>query len=302
MRVTNTSSFILKAIEIHGNEFDYSKSIYVKSKEELIITCRIHGDFMQRPNNHLQGKGCSKCSYDIPSTEEFIEKVTKIHDGYYTYPRCVYQSARGLIIITCDEHGDFKQAAKDHTEGSGCILCANESKYYTNETFIQKALTVHNNTYTYDNVEYVRSDVKVLITCDEHGDFEQIPSAHLSGQGCPYCRESKGNRLIRQLLTENKIKFDQEKRFDDCRNKKPLPFDFYLPEYNVCIEYDGEQHSTVVEAWGGEEGLKYRQYNDYIKTQYCESTGIKLLRIPHNGNHSELLGIFLKRLLDGSNS
>lgn len=289
MRVTNTSSFIHRAIEIHGNVFDYSKSIYVKSKEELIITCRIHGDFIQRPNNHLQGKGCSKCSYYIPSTEEFIEKVTKIHDGYYTYPKCVYKSARDLITITCPIHGDFKQVAKDHTGGSGCILCANESKYDTNKIFIKKALIVHNNMYSYDNVAYVRSDIKVIITCDKHGDFEQTPAAHLYGQGCPYCRESKGNRLIRQFLTENNIKFEQEKRFDDCRNKKLLPFDFYLPEYNVCIEYDGEQHSTVVEVWGGEEGLKYRQHNDSIKTRYCYDKNIRLIRIQYNENCLEIL-------------
>ena len=71
-------------------------------------------------------------------------------------------------------------------------------------------------------------------------------------QGCKKCNESKGEKEISSILSENKLTFTRQKRFKDCRNINPLPFDFYLPEKNICVEFDGEQHFMVKKHWGGE--------------------------------------------------
>lgn len=99
------------------------------------------------------------------------------------------------------------------------------------------------------------------------------------------CKESSGEERIRKFLELNKIEFAQEKRFEDCRDKKSLPFDFYLPQYNLLIEFDGQQH---YEPKFGEDSFVQLQKHDKIKNQYCKDNNINLLRIPYwDGNDIE---------------
>lgn len=93
------------------------------------------------------------------------------------------------------------------------------------------------------------------------------------------CLNSIMNSKIAQLLTELNINYIKEKIFNDCKDNKNLRFDFYLPDDNICIEYDGEQHFNAVKYWGGQEGLKNRQYKDEIKNQYCKNNNISLIRL-----------------------
>ncbi len=97
------------------------------------------------------------------------------------------------------------------------------------------------------------------------------------------CKESVGEKYIREYLESNKIEFIQEKRFDDCRDNKPLPFDFYLPDYNLCIEFDGQHHYNPI---FGEEHHESTVRHDRIKNQYCEYNNISLLRIPYWDGHN----------------
>ena len=107
-----------------------------------------------------------------------------------------------------------------------------------------------------------------------------IYNAFQRGQRCPYCQTSKGEKKIKEYLDNNNIEYIQQYRFEDCRNKKPLPFDFYLPEYNMCIEYDGEQHFSENRAFGGADRFWITVIHDATKNQYCEDNNINILRIP----------------------
>ena len=152
--------------------------------------------------------------------------------------------------------------------------------------FIRKALRKHGDRYDYSNVIYVKAREKVEIICkvEGHSSFWQTPNAHLRRAGCPICNESQGSKRIRIFLSKNNIVFEQEKRFNDCRNIYPLPFDFYLPQYNLCIEFDGSCHFKKTN-WNGEyteeqlkENLESYQLRDQIKNDYCKSHNITLLR------------------------
>lgn len=83
-------------------------------------------------------------------------------------------------------------------------------------------------------------------------------------------------------LINNEINFEQQKIFDGCKDKRKLSFDFYLPEYNICIEYDGIQHYESIEYWGGHKNFNYIKKHDQIKTDFCENNNIKLIRIKYN--------------------
>ena len=102
-------------------------------------------------------------------------------------------------------------------------------------------------------------------------------------RGCPKCSESKGEKRITEILDKYNILYKRQKRFKDCKNKLPLPFDFYLPTYNTCIEYQGQQHYKSINSahYTDEETLKNTQYHDTIKKQYCEDNNIKLIIIPY---------------------
>ena len=117
----------------------------------------------------------------------------------------------------------------------------------------------------------------------------QLTRGHTLSCGCRH--KSKWEMFIDNLLVEFNVNFTSQKRFSDCMNQKGsdmLPFDFYLPDYNVIIEYDGEHHFQPVKGWGGEEKFKITQQNDLIKINYCQLNNINLLRIPYTYTEDDI--------------
>ena len=163
------------------------------------------------------------------------------------------------------------------------------SKKLTTEEFITKSNLIHNNKYDYSLVNYENSSSKIKIICPVHGIFEQTSSEHLHGSGCPTCNDSKGERKISKYLSEHEIKFEKQMKFQNCKNINLLPFDFYLPEQNICIEFDGRQHYEIIEYFGGEQKLKYTQHNDQIKNDFCKNNNIQLIRIKYDEDINNIL-------------
>lgn len=131
--------------------------------------------------------------------------------------------------------------------------------------------------------QYQSAHKKVDCKCLEC-DFEWKATPHslLRGERCPNCiLPSKGESAISSCLNDFSVEYVFQKRFDDCRNIHPLPFDFYLPKYNACIEFQGRQHYEAVDHFGGEEELQIRQKRDQIKADYCRKNQIELLYIPY---------------------
>ena len=282
--------FIEKSSIKHNNFYSYEYSIYINNNTNIIITCPTHGNFTQSPKNHyLKGCGCPKCGNEKRSTssskglEKFINESNKIHKNKYEYLKSIYVNTNTKIIITCTEHGDFEQLPLHHIKGVGCSKCANNYNK-TNPEFIEISNTKHNNKYNYDKTIFLNNNKKVIITCPQHGDFEQLPYHHIKGFGCKKCSDSKGELFIDNYLINNNINFSRNKTFEDCKYKSKLKFDFYLIEHNICIEYDGIQHYKPVEYFGGLESLILGQKRDRIKNKYCKNNNIKLFRIKYSDN------------------
>ena len=270
--------FIDSSSIVHKNKYDYSCVDYINTNFKVKILCPTHGEFEQLPKHHLGGSGCSKCSGNHKkNTNTFISEAINKHHNKYDYSLVNYKSIHGKVDIICDKHGVFKQTPSHHLNGSGCPKCGND--VISKEDFIIKAKLIHSDFYEYSKVNFISTKKKVKILCPVHGEFEQTPYHHYNGSGCSMCRESKGEREIRKYLIDNGISFLPQHRFPDCKDKRSLPFDFYLPEHNTCIEFDGEQHFKVKELWGGKAGLLDRQNKDSIKTEYCKNNNIKLIRV-----------------------
>lgn len=206
--MSKTQLFIEKARAVHGDRYNYPKTVYVRSKEKLIIACKEHGDFEQRPNAHLSGHGCAACSFELlskgrmaASAKVFITKARAKHGNRYDYSKVIYVGAREKVIIICAEHGDFEQMANSHLNGSGCARCSGRYTH-TAATFKAKAESVHDGRYTYVKSEYRGNRVPVTITCIIHGDFEQKPMDHLAGNGCFECgRITRSVKLVDSVET-----------------------------------------------------------------------------------------------------
>lgn len=162
----------------------------------------------------------------INNTESFILKASDVHNNKYTYDKATWVNNKTKITITCPTHGDFEQAPNNHLSGYGCQECARQkrstSQAYTNSKFIEKAITVHGNTYNYDEVEYVNNKTKVGINCPIHGKFYITPSNHIHKtrpQGCNLCgrviakrkRTSSAEKVINKFISTHGNKYDYSK-------------------------------------------------------------------------------------------
>ena len=103
----------------------------------------------------------------------------------------------------------------------------------------------------------------------------------VNGYRCLICNESKGERKIRVFLELNNIKYIQQHRFKECRSKRRLAFDFYIPSFNALIEYDGKHHYEIIDAWGGVDEFINVKIRDTIKNIYAKEQDINLIRIPY---------------------
>ena len=295
-RKLTQEEFIRRAKLVHDNKYDYSLVEYNHSKEKIKIICPIHGRFEQIAGEHLRC-GCNKCGHDIVSSKNkilisgFIKRSNIVHNNKYDYSLVEYKHNNIKVKIICPIHGPFEQTPRSHLAGHECNKCGRNETIckmrMTTEEFVNRSNKIHNNKYDYSLVDYKNSYINVKIICPIHGVFEQTPNHHLFDHGCPKCNQSKGELTIEKCLESHGYNFIQQKRFHNCRYIRPLPFDFYLPKYNLCVEYDGEQHYKIVKYWGGKKTFVQNKRNDKIKNTYCRKNNIKLYRITYKDNIEE---------------
>jgi hypothetical protein len=187
MKKLTTYEFIEKAIFVHGDKYDYSKTNYINNRTVVDIICKIHGLFQQKGDNHLAGQNCPICmGRGKSNNERFINAAKQKHGDRYDYSLVEYVNNNIKIKIKCNEHDVFEQRPKRHLSGDGCPKCNGGVKSNYDE-FINKANIVHDNKYDYSLVNYINSITKVKIICKKHGVFEMKPNHHLLGQGCNIC-------------------------------------------------------------------------------------------------------------------
>lgn len=175
---------------------------YINNYTLINIKCKQHDIFKRTPQSHLNGAGCDKCdnkkSNKKLTQEEFIERANEIHKSKYDYSRVIYVNMRSRVKIICPIHKKFKQRAKDHLNGCGCVQCSHQR--YTTEEWIEIAKGKHNNFYDYSLVDYKLAELEVTIICSEHGKFEQRAGTHLKGGGCIKCgRRKQASKVMNTL-------------------------------------------------------------------------------------------------------
>lgn len=284
--------FIQECININQN-LDYSKVQYKGSKGKIIIICPRHGEVTVTAGDFLKSGKCPKCGNNVPTTQEFINKCRAFYPEY-DYSKVIYVTRNKPVIVRCKKHDyTWSPLAENLERGQAmCPLCKSElykQKFtMSQKEYIDRCILVHNNKYDYSKTIYRGMDNKITITCPIHGDFEQMASNHIKGSGCPKCKRSKGEEQVISLLNKLGIKYiEQYVIYPD--NKHKIIVDFYLPEHNTFIEYNGIQHYIPIKHFGGELRFTQQTERDNILRNYCKINSIKLIEIKYNENVVEYL-------------
>lgn len=275
---------------------------YIDATTKIMHHCLIHDVYWKTlPSAMLYGSGCEMCRRDkfrqthTWTNEKYLAELAKVAPDIIPLEK--YRGKSVPILHRCNKHNiEWKSNPDSILHGHGCKLCGDEKIRAKNtmsyEEYVTRLKQINPNVKCIGG--YTKATEKALHRCLIDGyEWYTDPENLLTGRGCPKCNKSHGEKEIAAWLKDHGIKYDEQKSFDDCRDKRPLPFDFYLPERNIVIEYDGAQHYRPIELFGGGEGYEKRIYHDKIKDEYCKENNLTILRIPYTKDVKKELNKFL---------
>ena len=275
---------------------------YTGAKEEGIILCKKCGSIYKLKNasNFLdknKKKICSKC---IPrdDTIEIGYKIksllNKTHNLKLLNTYTKITDDLEFMCLKCN--GVFKRKPQIFLKSQKCPICETFSIMKTEECFKNELIQKLNGEYELLG-EYKGTNTKTLFRHNDCGFiFENTPHNILQKTPCPKCKRfnSKGEIKIKKFLDNNNIYYEQQKHFKELNQ---LSFDFYIPNKNILIEYQGEQHFHSIKFFGGEAKYLKQIENDSIKREFCKNNNFILLEIEYF-NYNNIEDILNKWLND----
>lgn len=281
--------FVKEVYDLVGDEYSVLGR-YSRSSDKILMKHNLCGhEWLITPNNFLNhNKRCPKCAKlkSFKTTETFRKEVDELYNGIIEVLGD-YIDCDTYIKLRCKKHNHtFERQPTTVLRGRRiCKYC--NAEYLSevqrkSEKGFQAELKEKHNGKIISLEKYINTHTRIWFKCLKcNEEFKTEPNAVLRVSGCPSCAESKGESEIRGYLISKGVDFDFQKTFPDCKRDRPLAFDFYVPSYNLLIEYDGKQHFEPIEFFGGEEGFKDQIERDRIKNNYAKNKGINLIRVPY---------------------
>lgn len=277
---------------------------YEGSNKKIKCKCLIcHNEWEPTPNSLLRKHGCPSCANNSKKRthQEFVDLLMFINQNIKILGK--YIDSKTKVECNCLVcNNTWKATPSNLLKGQGCPSCNIKNRTKTQEKFLKDVESVMPNIKVLG--AYINSHEKIKCECTSCGNvWNAIPNNLLLGVGCPHCNSPKGERRIKIFLERNAFVFVQQKKFDDLIGmERPLSYDFYIPDYNILIEYQGQQHYYPVNFFGGERQFCIQQENDNKKRKYAKDKGMKLLEISYKdyNNIESILGNELR--CDGLNS
>lgn len=281
-------SYVQRAISIHGDKYGYDRvPNEFKATDKIEIFCNECKEYFTcTARNHTNSKsGCPRCgrklaNLKISSTfSHFIESARKTHGDKFDYFEKDFKNMSTKTRIICKECGNiFYQKPSMHVIGNGCPICNQFPSKMDNDEFIKRLSNEHSNLECLS--AYIGDKEYITVRCKTHNHtFRTKPNWLHQGHGCPICKSSLLETFVRNELTELRISFIEQKRFEWLGLKS---LDFYIPSMKTAIECQGVQHFKPIEFFGGETALKKCISRDIEKKMKCEENGISILYITDN--------------------
>ena len=280
-RIYNLEFFKTLAISKNG---ECLSTEYIACDKRLKFKCSLGHIWETKPYYLVNNNSwCPQCNKSRKDNIETFKKIAIENGGECLSDK--YVNCRNKLKFKCKQGHVWEATARDiKLSKSWCPVCSNSIKLTIEE---MREIAIKRKGKCLSEV-YINSHTKLLWKC-EHGHqwYARPYDIKNSNKWCPICNESQGERKISNYLEQNNIIFEREKKFDDCKGKKyMLPFDFYLSEYNILIEFDGKQHYIPVNFYGCSDEQAQKIHlelikNDKIKNKYCDDNNIHLIRIPY---------------------
>ncbi len=222
---------------------------------------------------------CKKCKKIGGKTIKLTYQEIKINieKEKYLLLSDEYKNAHTPLEVKCPKGHEYSVEWANWQQGYRCPYCGGTKK----KEFKEIKDFIESQGFELLSNEYKNNETLLEVSCGKHDSYFVTFGNFQQGKRCPHCIESKGEKRIREVLDCNNIEYIPQYKYNDCKDKKVLPFDFYLPQYNTCIEYDGQQHYHNDRFGMNEEDFEIIVLHDKIKTQYCIENNIKLIRIPY---------------------
>lgn len=263
---------------------------YISNNHNVKCRCIVDGyEWEAKPHSLLQNHGCPECArrkQNRRNEEEYLFEMQKKQPTIIPIGQFTQSKDEMLFKCTiCDYEWKTQAYIPLARNGYSCPKCKGHASVTESEMI--ERLKEKNPFIEYIS-GYKGMQPHATFKCKNcECQWNASPANVLNGRGCPYCRKSRGERKIHQILIKMKIDFESQYKFDDCKNIRTLPFDFYIPSLNLCIEFDGVQHfeptrfNKKMSFEQAEENFKNVQIRDEIKNKYCKDNNINLLRIPY---------------------
>ena len=257
-----------------SQEYELISKEYINAHQKLQYKCPNGHIHEMSYNSFQQGHRCPTCQKSIKYEYDFIKEYFEQH-GFRLLSDS-YEKAHGKLLCECKNGHKHFTTWVNFRKRPICLEC--EGKIVNAKIIKEK---VEKEGYFLKTDNYINNRQKLEFKCPKNHTFFMSWHDFNGGCRCPHCKVSKGEDEIRRILNFWNVEFVSQKRFENCRDSLELPFDFYLPSLNVCIEYDGEQHYKPIEAFNGEIGYAKTKRHDEIKTHFCKDNNINLIRIPY---------------------
>lgn len=276
--------FKKEVYDLVGNEYTFLEP-YVNNSTKIKVEHNKCGNTYEViPNAFLQGSRCPYC-YDNgrakrKTDEQFNKEVYDLVGNEYTFLES-YVNARTKIKVKHSKCGDiYKVKPHDFLSGKRCPYCKGNAKK-TDAQFKQEVYDLVGSEYTVLGA-YVNAYTKIRVKHNQCGHIYKVKPHHfLEGERCPYCNSPKGEVIITKILKSLNINYEYQKTFDGLRDSQSLSYDFFIPDQNILIEYQGMQHYQPVDYFGGEAKFEYQQKHDKMKADYAKDNGYNLIAVPY---------------------
>ena len=298
---------LVNSCKSKGYDIPLNKNEYKNQNSLMTFNCPKHGKYKQSLCSHMQGKtGCKKCEFNKRHSNNLEWNMKKMYDYCKEHNLDLpkegqkYKNNSTKYTYICPKHGEYSQSWEKHRNGQiSCKQCSinntllnlNNLNNQCNTQKLDIAINTFNNSGRFYGI----------FICKVHNiKYRQRIDMHLRGQGCPVCKESHGEKYIRNYLDEHNIKYEPQKRFKDLKDKKLLSYDFYLPKYNILIEYQGIQHYESISFNNKDKtDLEKQQLHDKLKREYAKNNGYKLLELHYSLDTQEKVNKYLTRRIKG---
>ena len=283
LKIKSHEEFKAQINQINPNIILLNK--YVNSHTKIQCKCKKDGyEWETLPFSLLEGSNCPRCvNCEHRTNEAFLEELYNINKNIR--PLTKFKKVNDKITCECIICNNIWDTTPHSLlSGKGCPKCGYEhAKMLTRKSHDKFINELYEKNKDIEIIgTYINSKTKIKCRCKLCGNiWEAIPNNLLHNSGCPVCNISIGENIIKNCLLSMKINYISQYRFYDLRgiNNGVLSYDFYIPDYNLLIEYQGEQHEKANNFFGGERQLDVQLEHDKRKREYAKNHNIKLLEI-----------------------